>query len=568
MSAPFRRIAAIFLFILYFFPLSSAQYTPKQDAKLNYTEVCFEFPWVEKATLYVLHLEEQHPGKRPASPQLYDATGNKIVVHDLTFGSSYSWFIEARDKENNLLSKSPMLKFSLAENLKTGREHVRYRKVAHKPKAGNELLILDYTHTVVDRDLKPVWYLPPVAFMHKNSGLRDLKLTDDGTFLAIIDSNAYELDLNGKVLWKAPNDGKVSGKKGVEDYHHDLQKLPSGNYMVLGNERMRHRFPGQKDTTVYDSGTIIEYSPKGQVVWEWHAKDFFTEEMLMMRRRDDGMYDPATHLNAFNVDGKYIYAGFRDASWILKINKATKQVEEIYGGSASGLSNHYAQGLFRYQHAATVLRDGNIAIVNNDSIKDPKVVSSLLVFSTGSDDTDKGELLFRFPFDYDSLSDGKSLKLGNVLQLRSGNYLVNMGAINRVFEVTPRGEVVWDVFIEKLDTFKRVWRFFPQYRVAAASSLYPNEFSYRWEPKLSEAGTVTGQIYIGNVGSETNSYTIYFQPKAGAPKELRKVKSLLPGEERVVAVSIPLELAGENGDLPLIIQVDGKSKRETLLIKR
>ena len=536
---------------------------PADGAHLNYTSVCFRFPWMKNADSYELTLTNDRTG----TTKKFAFLSNEYVISGLTGGESYTWTVRG----NMPAEKTPLplgpFHFSIDAE-KGGDQYIRFKEVTYnKTRSGRELLVLDYALLAIDRNRNTVWYMPKVPYITPTSGVRDLKLTDAGTFLAIVDSLALEFDLSGKILWRAPNNGAVSLQQG-EDYHHDIQLLPSGNYMVLGNEKVKHRFPGEQDSVRYESGTIIEYTPEGKVAWEWHAKDFFTESLLMQRRKADGTTDPATHMNAFHVSGSFIYAGFRDASWILKIDKKSKKVVELYGGRDSGLPNHYGTGLFRYQHDAQVLRDGSIAVVNNDSIKALKTFSSLVVFSQGEKGRRKGSELFRFPFNYDTLSPGKSTKLGNVTELRSGNYLVNMGAINRVFEVTPDGEVVWDFFVESLDTFKSVWRFAPQYRVSTTPSLYPNEFSARWETGMPVNNLLSGELTVTNVGSETNSYTVYLKQDYGHPLiEVGKVPALATNASSTVKLSISKKKFKEamNGTT-LVIQVDGKGKREEIVV--
>lgn len=537
---------------------SRSQFYPANGNHLNFTSVCFEFPWMNKAVSYQIRLINEQTKETTT----YTCESNKLVVNDLSFGSSYSWSVSALDRRKNQLSVSPMTRFTIdAYN----REHLRFRGITNNErKRSSELMIFDYSKVMIDHDLETVWFLPSLPFLKSNSGLRDLKLTQDGTFLVIIDSNAYELSPTGKILWKAPNDGQVSGGTG-EDYHHDLQKLPSGNYMVLGNETVKRAFPGKSDSVKFQIGTIIEYSPKGKVVWEWHAKDFFTNEVLARAGSRDKGVGTATHMNALSVDGTNIYIGFRDVSWILKIDKTTKKVTEIYGGPDSGRPNHYAKGLFRFQHSATLLRDGSMAIINNDSIKDPAVFSSMVIFSLGEAPFGKGEERFRFLFNYDSLSSGKTQKMGNVSQLKNGNFLINMGSLNRVCEITPKGEVVWDLFVEKHDSVKESWKPFSQYRVAVATSLYPNEFSAKWEPDAAKGNYLDGKLTIYNVGSEPNSYSVFSEHRDGSKKLLATLPVVLPQQSTQAAVSIPRELISEQ--TRIVIRVNEKSYYEVLNIE-
>jgi Arylsulfotransferase (ASST) len=564
MYTPRFRIIGLFFLSLFSVTATLAQFSPANNSHLNFSSVCFEFQWVDQVVNYELKLTEESSG----ITTVYPTQANKYIVNELIFGESYTWQVIGKNRQKKEIYHSEKRFFTIDEHFKTGKKFVRFREVTNNSLTrGSELVILDYAGVAINHDEEMVWYLPDLPFITPNSALRDLKLTDDGTFLAIIDSNAYEFDLTGKILWKAPNDGAVS-HQGKEDYHHDLQKLPSGNYMVLGNEKQRRVLAGLKDTSRYEIGTIIEYDPSGKVVWQWHAKDFFTDNLLKLRKKEDGEYNLATHLNAFNVEGNTIYAGFRDANWVLKIDKSSKKVVEIYGGHDSGLPNHYGKELFRFQHDATVLSNGAMAVINNDSIKDPAVVSSLVVFSLGENDTQKGKELFRFKFDYDSLCNGKSLKLGNIEELTNGNYLVNMGAIHRIFEVTPKGEIAWDIFVEKLDTFKRVWRFFPQYRIATATSLYPNEFAAKWTPKKVKGEQLAGSLTLFNVGSEKNRYSVLAQLENGSWTALSEIPSVEPGQSRTTVIMIPKKYVNSTGIARLKVQVVGKSLFQEIEVRK
>lgn len=508
---------------------------------------------MKKALSYEISVKDKTTGEN----QLYHCHSNKLVISNLFFGHRYTWKVTGLDDRNRKTDSSPEMRFSIEEQPTLPDGPVRFREITNDNwKCGTELLFFDYARLVTNHQLQPIWFLPNLPFMRKDAGLRDLKLTAEGTFLAIIDSNAYELSREGKVLWKAPNDGEVSGDGG-EDYHHDMQKLPNGNYMVLGNEFEKRKFPGEADSVRFQIGTIIEYAPNGTVVWEWHAADFFTDELLMLRRKADGTVEPATHMNAFTITGNTIYCGFRDASWVLKIDKQTKKVTELYGGIDSGLPNHFGAGLFRYQHDVELLRNGGIAVVNNDSIKDPAVFSSLVVFTRGEYGQDKGELLLRFPFNYDTLTPGKSQKLGNVTELKNGNLLVNMGAINRVFELTPNGKIVWDVLIEQWNEESQLWRAFPHYRVATASSLYPNTFSVKWELHALVDGAPRGELTVFNVGSESNSYTVYRRLTNGELKAVATIPTIPSGESESIMVSLP-EFDWHDDRHELLIRTNGK----------
>lgn len=497
---PMKYSLSLFFTVLFSF-IGAGQFYPEQNAHINFTSICFKFPFKKDADNYKIQLYNS----KSELFKTVSSKANKIVINGFDFSKEYFWKVQGFNGSKSVY-ESPILHFEIDSVI--NKADLRFKCVTNlKRESSKELLVYDYAGMVLNRTTEPLWFIPnnpegvPIS-----KGMRDLKLTRDGTFLALIDSMAYEFDLEGNIIWKAPNTGKIA-KRNTEDYHHDFQKLPNGDYVVLGNEKVKAKFKGERDSLNYESGFIVQYNRLGDVVWEWHAKSFFTPELLAIHKKEDGRINPATHMNSFHWDENYVYVGFRDASWILKIDKTSKKVVEIYGGTDSGLPNHYAIGLFRFQHDTELLSDGkSMAIINNDSISDPKIVSSMIVFSLGDEFHQKGELLYRFAFNFDNKTNGKSLKMGNVTQLDNGNFLINMGSLNRVIEITPQSKVVWDCFTEKLDSTKTYWHPFSHYRVSTCSSLYPNVLSVL--PKLLDKtnSSIKLQLTLFNVGSEDQNY--------------------------------------------------------------
>jgi len=498
------KYIALFIFTTIIGRFCASQYYPAQNAHLNFSSICFQFPHQKTSDSYLIRIYDD----KSAVIKSVESKANKIIINDFEYGKGYFWEVTSLSGKQTDF-ESPIMHFEIDSIF--NKADLRFVRTAYqKQECSNELLVYDYAGLVLNRKTETLWFIPksedgvPIS-----KGMRDLKLTRDGTFLALIDSMAYEFNLEGKILWQASNSGEVS-KRNTEDYHHDIQKLENGNYIVLGNEKIRTKFKNEKDSVSYESGFIVEYNREGKIVWLWRAKEFFTPELLAIHKKEDGRINPATHMNSFQLDGNFIYVGFRDASWILKIDRISKKVVELYGGMDSGLENHFAKGLFRFQHDSELMSNGtSMAIINNDSIADPKVVSSMLIFSLGDLQHQKGELLYRFAFNYDTKTSGKSQKMGNVTQLKNGNFLINMGSINRVIEIKPESKVVWDCFTEKLDSTKRYYHAFSHYRVSTCSSLYPNVFSVKPKFYSKAQGNLKLDLTIINVGSDKQSYEIY-----------------------------------------------------------
>ena len=539
-----RNCKGIFLGLvsLFFLSLVYAQKFPAAGDTLNFTSVCFTYPWHVNADQYTLVVKDLKSNITTST----NGVGNKMVVNNLKPGHAYQWYVISKKADGRVLHTSDSSHFYISAYS----HPVRYRFVKNDLEhRTNSLIILDYAHSAINRDAEVVWYLPGIP---DGANIRDLKMTDAGTFTYIKDSNAVEVDLLGNVLWKAPDNGVVSHMR-RENYHHNLTRQSNGNYLVLGSEFKKFRVPAKNDSISVEMGTIIEYLPNGAVNWEWHSTDFFKDEWIPFEFKNE-KYTAMVHMNAVYSDGRYVYAGFRDMGWIVKIEKSSKKIVAIYGGKNSGLPYHYAQGMFRFQHDALPMKDGSFAVLNNDSVGDPKVVSSVILFSEGKT---PGKKIFDFPLNYDGSTNGKSMKLGSVNELPNGNLLVNMGAINRIFEVTRDKKVVWDVWVEKYDSFKKVWSFFPQYRVASASSLYPNEFCVRIDKDTEKNGLYN--CFLVNVGSEANAYRIMTE-RDGKLVEVFKTKTVVPQKAITQKLHLP------EYSRSITVEVVGKSKKELFVL--
>ena len=500
-----RFYSAAFLSVLLmsFGTYAQSKFFPESGDTLNYSSVLFEFPWIEGASSYEIQISSDEGNMN----NYVVSEANKVIYPGLEFGKSYSW------KCRGITSTKEKLEWSQSRNFVVGYssfvDNTKYRYTGKKTSrelATTGLLLYDYGRVAVNRAGKIEWYLPDMDSIKWNTLVRDLKMTTTGTFTALLGETAVEIDRNGEILWQAPDDGKVNGES-REHYHHELTKLDNGNYLVLGLDYAKRIVPETLEPIEVEFGTVIEYDKEGNVVWFWNSKDYFTDKDLFSRKRGTA-FNVQTHMNACKTDGKYVYVGFRDISRIVVIDKKSKQVIESYGGSDVVEELHSANGFFRRQHDALPLSDGNLAVFNNDSIMDPEVVSSVVIFSRISQDNPHSVKILDFKMDFDSLTNGKSAKTGNLNEMENGNILVCLGSINRSIELTRSGEVVWSMFIEQFDERLGKWKEFPQYRVSHAYSLYPFAFTAKIHKNelRKRKRHITVRVY--NIGSEKDDFSV------------------------------------------------------------
>ena len=475
-----------------------AQILPKEGDSLHYNQVLFKVPLTPGASNYHFTVVKDGSKDMIISEQ---AENRAVIISGLEFGASYTWNVTATNTKGEILKEYDPAHFVIRFTKWSDTRRYRYR--VNGASDEEDLLLFDYGRIAVNRKGEAVWTMPNFDFVDSLQLLRDLNQTESGTFTCILGGNPAEFDRDGKIIWKAPKQPIRPGSPN-NFYHHDLEKLPNGNYMVCGSEFLDRVSP-EGDTVEVEFGTLIEFDKDNNIKWRWTSSTYFTDEDVFRLPKKEGEWQVRAHLNSFSAHGNRIFAGFRDADRIIEIDKRTKRVVRSYGGWGATKEPNSNTHFFRKQHASELISDGNLAVLNNDSIQLAGRVSSIIIFSQLKNS--KSKIVWKFPLDFDNLTDGKAMKTGNIEEQENGNILVNAGTLNRCFEVTRNKKVVFDMFMEQYDYKQKDWIPFPQYRVHECTSLYPIAFgSTILNPESKWNQTI--HYKISNIGSSSDSYII------------------------------------------------------------
>jgi len=509
----------------------------------------FEYEPVTGASVYKIQLTDDTTDINFNHPMLdLQDSATATLVSNLVFGRKYLWryagIVTGRQQE----WRGPF-------NFEIDMDSFVNRKIVDLVVDLNDttanargLIINDATHTIVDRTGKLVWYLPGVNWFYKltqwsksingistttksvaiTPAVSDLRLTPFGTVTYLTDSSASEHTLDGQLLWKAPNDGKVSGMGG-ESYNHDFKRLPNGNYAVLGNKLWR-KLPPYTDTLAVkkkyferstflgqeyakvEFGTVIEYDKQGNIVWSWCSDSYFDNDpMQPVIGNSETDYELKAHVNAFSIDRKneFAYLGFRDVSRIVKVEKSTGKVVDSWGLKLpSGWAQHAVN--MHMQHDANILDDGNLAIFNNNDYPGRDSTPVVIVISP----KDSGKIIWQFDCSFDSLNKRATRNGGNVDQLNNGNFLVCLGNVDRIIEVTRDKKIVWQGSVHTKE-FQGATYSHRLYRAHYVSSLYPCYFTMQIYEDTLRSKAPAINIRIFNKGSESDSYEVKVTSKSG-----------------------------------------------------
>ena len=486
MPNPTRGIKYLILLLLLKSSVLSATTYPAEGASFFARRIPFVAEKMKGADRYRFKIYEgriEEGRKIKESPFFEEErTTNELIAELPLFNVEYSWWVEYLDKSGEKIGKSKIVHFRV---LGPDEQHYRIRVLENKYPDSTLCFFLDGCDALYNLKGEVVWYMADKRDPAKQLSKIDIRLSPFNTVTYIAGGQGYEVDYNGNVLWSTPP-GDTANRK-VLNYHHELRRLSSGNYMTLINEvqdrwRPKDMVDGKdslyKDV-VFDA--IVEYNDEGKTVWEWHSAPFFSNEEIFSKRTKHGDFNPRTNLNAFCFDEKseILYASFRHISKIFKISYPDKAVLSRYTGKR--------KNGFLKQHSVNINLDGdfyffsngngspaNISIAESaidDDLQD--TVARIIVLSEVAGDTNNYTKKWEFPCMIDSEASPTSTRAGSVQQLADGSYFVCMGATPRIFIVNKNKEILYNAIVEQWNNGDQMWLPFLQYR---ASPLTINEF--------------------------------------------------------------------------------------------
>jgi arylsulfate sulfotransferase len=176
---------------------------------------------------------------------------------------------------------------------------------------------------VTDLDGNIIWYyqlasgqLPfPIKQLPNGNMLLNIQEVDQST------NDMREVDLAGNIVFKVTADQinqsltKLNAGFEVETFHHDVQKLANGHYLILTNYTKNVTDTPGFSKVVGD--VIIDWDPKASdVAWYWNTFDHLALQHDPMGPND------WTHANAivYSPDDGAIVMSMRNQNWVIKIN--------------------------------------------------------------------------------------------------------------------------------------------------------------------------------------------------------------------------------------------------------
>jgi len=248
------------------------------------------------------------------------------------------------------------------------------------------------------------------------------------------------LDWRGTVLWEYRH----------EAMHHDFEVLPNGNVVVTVWEHIK---PEIARAVVSDEraelwcDALLEVTPRGDVVWEWHAQDHLDPKSSLLNEFPHRI--EWTHINSVRhvpknpVNGEEaLLVSMRNTNAVYLISKKTKRV--IWSSE---------QWLTAGQHDATLTPEGTVLVFDNALHRRPTSRSEVVASRVIEIDPRTNAVTWELtggPSSSERASFYSSIMCG-AQRLENGNTLVVLSSPGHLLEVTPEKETVWD-FINPFTT--------------------------------------------------------------------------------------------------------------------
>jgi hypothetical protein len=487
-----------FILVTLFFSLATrqvvAQILPKEKATLNYLIVGFSFQKVTGASKYVIEvadgnynteaLFEQHIFSKKAT------TENESILELPSFGSQYTWRVVCMTN-NKITSRKELHHFSTGIVSAVDTNFARLRIIRNERKYNDCYVFFNENKALYDMDGRAVWYLPLKEGLYdEHTKLRDMKMSPQGTITFLVegpmDAMPYEVNYNGDILWKGPNNGQVSGDT-TEHYHHEFTRLENGHYMAMGKKFIQREqavpgggpvqnmmpdpvnLPQQKIL----AGTLIEYDEKKNVVWWWGSSTYLKTQNA--RQVQGPVMAPAMdlHDNAFFFDepAKAIYVSYKNVSKVVKVQYPSGKLTDVYAGSYQPGTATADNVMFCQQHCCRVSKKGYLYLFNNNSCN-MGAAPKLVVMQPSA--SGNGQL--KKIFEYECRIEPEDLKKdiqygfpsgGSVVEMPDNSLFACMGSsYSKVFIVNQDKKEVWSAMPEKWNANEKKWEVSSQYRAS------------------------------------------------------------------------------------------------------
>ena len=494
--------------------------TPRNGSTIYHTHVLFEWKQIPEATSYEIQIAED-PDFSTIVEQSQDSSLILIQKEHIEWNHTYYWRI--RPLYNTVVGLwSNPFSFYTGQPLSLSSANIINQS---QFQSGVTVFgaFFNYFSAAIDQNGNEVWNSGPDDFVYYSSS--DFGNVF-GCYLSPDSENnlpGLEITFQGDTIWEEPND---------EFLHHDLIKLPNGNYLGIVEVSSLGPIPIGGWTSSFQSlgfqadgitnefpwvgDRLVEWDNETKdVIWSWNVFDHFnmndfdqfggtwTEAYISLH------YD-WTHMNAviFDEEESALYVSSRHLSRITKIDYPSGNILWNIGHQISSNDINFGADLgFSFQHSLQKLENGNILTFDNGNLApefrgtDDPISRAIEIEIT---DTDASIV-----WSYELPTDLFGFASGNAQKLENGNVLITtVGGGGRSLEVDLDGNIVWEGLYNLSLPDGAVYR---SYRLP---DLFPSSYSVIINNLVESNGDTGIYVPVGNASNifftivNENGYTL------------------------------------------------------------
>ena len=447
-----RYLLLVLLSILKAGPIS-----PEDGAILNYTHVLFEWEQIPEADYYELEIAEN----TDFSNIIFNITDNTLCYIEtnlIEWSHDYFWRVRSINNSGNWSGWSNVFSFTTSNKLSNSTSTI-ISAINIQPGITVFGAFFNYFSAAIDHTGKEIWNSGLDNFVYYNSNERGNVF--GCSLLSGAENNlpGKEISFDGNQIWNEPN----------EDFlHHDLIRLPNGNYLGIIEKTSLGPIPIGEWTSLFQSlgfqanGITLEFPWVGdklvewdkdtkEIVWSWNTFDHFNMSDF---DQFGGTWNEAyftlhydwTHLNAviFDEDESALYISSRHLSRITKIDYPSGNIIWNLGHQMTSGDVDLGNDIgFSFQHSLQILDNGNLLTFDNGNLS-PEFRNTIEPISRAIEISIDGTNA-ALEWSYELPSELFGFASGNTQKLENGNILITtVGGGGRSLEVTLNGDIIWE----------------------------------------------------------------------------------------------------------------------------
>ncbi len=469
----------------------------------NGKELCtkyalFSWDYDPEAVAYQIQIATANEENSFAEPivDLVDSSLAVIVKEGLDFGNFYLWRTRSISDNREDSEWSATRNFSITDLPDTLRN--AFHPEIHNSdlmQPGISIFTPGGTPVGMQADGEIVLYFPGETGWWTR-GQHDIRRLPDGDFTTIARGGFRIFNIYNDTLW-------WQGNYTDEISHHDAFLKSNGNVMMLTNSY--YWVPRGEDSLFYRCDNIVEMNMDGEVVWRWRGYDNFSfddYDTLVYDRVPPGGQLDWTHSNSCTMDEneEFIYLSVRNLSRIVKIAYPSGEIVWSMGQPRPSGDVDFGQDLdFHFQHATDPLDDHRLLFFDNH-VSAPAFHSRAIIIDVNPERNPPAEIVWEYATNF-------AYSMGSAYEQPNGNILINTGSSFSFYEVTPDGELLWEMVSEMHPS---------NYRLRRIDCLYPYVCLVVAPPDscgLAYESDVTYKVY--NEGELLQQFSYRFSDESG-----------------------------------------------------